>query len=323
MEDLVAEGRDADVDVALDGLAAFEAHHETVALLERCVPTLHGHLRNQGLQILERKRLSLNQATVAAHFERMGTQYKVEKALGQGPLTATYKAYRRDLDLTQVLRVLRPEFLGHPDVVARFLDLGRQSTKYVHQNLVLTRDVQTHPKERIHFIARDFVDGTTLQKLFAVGERISAAKTIRIIRRLLEALQSLHRDGEVHGSVKPSNIFITSQDRVILGDRGIPLQECPVAVDRMGYDFQYAAPEICTGEGRPGAAADFYSVGCVVYQLLCGRPPFESSNAFKLGSILRVLSVVQLPMPATPSYCDSSRRTPQRGSRPLTRRSPD
>jgi serine/threonine protein kinase len=105
---------------------------------------------------------------------------------------------------------------------------------------------------------------------------------LRITHQVLSALGPLHECGVLHGGIKPSNLFLGGQDRVLLGDPSLPIQGIGVALDRLSYDFRYAPPEMFRGSATLEPNADFYALGCVLYELLCGQPPFSSDNHYEL-----------------------------------------
>jgi serine/threonine protein kinase len=86
-----------------------------------------------------------------------------------------------------------------------------------------------------------------------------------------------------HGGVKPSNIFVCEGDRVILGDPALSVQGIGVPLERLSYDYRYAAPETFA-RGTMEPQSDFYSMGCVAYELACGQPPFVSDNYHELAA---------------------------------------
>jgi serine/threonine protein kinase len=283
-EQVALDGNTTDVSALLDGLAAFEAHPQVVGLLDRLAVLLKGELRNRTILLLERKRLGLELNNVAALFREIHSPYRIEKVLGQGLFAACYLAHLDGADLQVVVRVLRPEFVGQPNVRAQFLDLSNRALHVVHENLALSRETRAFPERNIYFVVRDYVDGVTLQQVFEREKRFEAAQFARILRQLLAALAAVHRRGMCHGGVKPSNIFLCKDDRVVLGDIALPVHGIGVAMQRLSYDYRYAAPEMFQGNGPLGPQSDYYSLGCVAYELVCGRPPFVCDNYIELAA---------------------------------------
>src|SRR5262249_45434652 len=139
------------------------------------------------------------------------------------------------------------------------------------------------PERNTYFIVRDYIDGVTLQKVLESGKRFEPGRLIKILRAIVEALGPVHRGGLCHGGIKPSNIFVCEEDRVKLGDPSLPVQGIGVALERLSYDYRYAAPEAFQGSGALVQQSDFYSLGCVAYELACGRPPYVSDNYLELA----------------------------------------
>jgi serine/threonine protein kinase len=282
VEDLARQGNSGIVDV-LDGLAAFKAHPEVVELLDRLLVCLKGDLRNRAILLLERKRLALDLEEMAALFREIRSPYRLQKALGQGLVTAAYLAHAEGTELAVVVRLLRSELVGQALLRTQFLDANKKALHLVQENLVLTREVRAFPERNIYFAVRDYVDGVTLQKVLEGGKRFESAQILAIFRQLLAALAAVHHKGMVHGGVKPSNIFICADDRVVLGDPSLPVKATGLVLDRLSYDYRYAAPETLHGTGTPGAPSDLYALGCVLYELACGEPPFVSDNYLELA----------------------------------------
>jgi serine/threonine protein kinase len=295
LEDLARQGRPEDVGAILDGLAAFESHPEVVRLLDRLVVLLKGDLRNRAILQLERKRLGLGLEKVTALFKEIHSPYRIEKVLGQGLFTAAYLARIEGMDLDVVVRVLRPEFVGQPQILTHFLDVAGGSLRYVHQNLVLTREVRSFADRGVYYAVRDYVSGVTLQQALQGGKKFEPPQIVEILGQILAALTPLHRAGACHGGIKPSNIFLCDDNRVILGDASPLVQGIGLALDRLSYDYRYAPPEAFRSGAGLEPASDFYSLGCVVYELVWGKPPFVSDNYLDLAAC-HARETIRLPM---------------------------
>ena len=302
--DLARQGLASQVRPILEGLGAFESHRDVVALLDRLILVLKGDLRNQAILMLDRKRLVLEMEKAATVFRAIHSPLRLIRVLGQGLFASAYAAIDEDDELDVVVRVLRPEFARQPLIRANFLDLGRQSRRIVHQNLVLTREVRAFPEHELYFLVRDHVNGVTLQSCLFAATEFSVRKQIAILKQIGGALGALHHAGIVHCGVKPSNIFLTDNDRVVLGDPSLPMTGIGASMERLAYDYQYAVPEMFQGSGLPGREADLYALGCVAHELACGLPPFVADNPFQLSAMH-----VQSPLEA-PSHRGSRLRLP-------------
>jgi serine/threonine protein kinase len=283
-ENLARDGDGVACAAVLDGLAAFEAHPQIVALLDCLLVLLQGDLRNRAILLLERKRLGLELDAVAAVFREIHSPYRIEKALGQGLFAANYLAHADGTELAVVVRVLRPELAGQGHVRARFLDLNKRALQIVHENVVLTREARAIPERNTYFAVQDYVDGVTLQKVLESGRRFDPPQIVQLLRQLLAALGAFHRRGLYHGGVKPSKAFVCADDRVVLGGATLPIQGIGLALERLSYDYRYAAPETFQNNGPVGPASDFYSLGCLAYELACGAPPFVSDHYIALAA---------------------------------------
>jgi serine/threonine protein kinase len=268
----------------LDGLTALEAHPDGVALLDRLTQVLQGDLRNRAILLLERKRLALALEATAALFREHHSPFRLVRVLGQGLYTAAYLARHDDADLDVVVRVLLPEYANRARVRAEFLDLGRRAARLVHQNLVRTLDTRALAERGLYYTVRDYVEAPTVQRLRDQKRDFTVPEVIGVVRQTLQALSPAHRQGLAHGGVKPSNLFLFPDGRLILGDPSLPPQG-EGDRSRLAYDYRYAAPELFRGGLVPGPAADLYALGCVAYELVCGATPFVSDNPFELAGM--------------------------------------
>jgi serine/threonine protein kinase len=261
----------------LDGLAVFEARGDLVRVLDRLGDVFQGDLRVRALQLLEHKRLGLDLEKTATIFREVRSPFRLQRVLGQGLFTASYLARDEQMDLEVVVRVLRPELACQSEIRRQFLDLCRKSIHYHHPNLAHTLEVRQFPEQDVYYIVRQYISGLTLQEVLAAGRQLEPLQVLEVLRQLLAALSELHAHGMDHGAIKPSNVFVCAGDKVVLGDLSLP----PLGVgetlrQRLAYDYRYAAPEALTGSAGP--RSDFYALGCVAYELLCGAPPFVSDH---------------------------------------------
>lgn len=244
IEGLARRLDDERIGFILEGFEAFASHPEVVSFLDRLVVRLRGDARNRAISLLERKRLGLQLEATAAHFREKQGRYRIEKVLGQGRLTASYLARDEEHELDVVVRVLRPEFVSQPHIRAQFLDLGRRCVHLVHQNLVSTRDTCTFPDRNIYCVIRKYIDGITLKKMLESGTRFEPAQALTILRQVLDGLRPLHEVAIAHGGIKPSNLFVSKEDFVIVGDPTLPAVGMGMARGRLSYGYRYVPPEL-------------------------------------------------------------------------------
>jgi serine/threonine protein kinase len=289
----LAETQDeAKMGFVLEGLAAIEAHKDVVTLLDSLVSLLKGALWQRAVFLLERKRLGLTFDDVADLFRQKESPYQLVELLGAGVFTAAYSATRRTSQLKFVVRVLRPEFAGNPRVRKAFLEMSQHSFDFHHPSLMLTRDFGGYPDKALYYIVRDHIDGPTLREVLAKGRRFEPVHSVRILKEVLGGLRRFHDgpDPMLHGGIKPSNIFLARDGRIILGDPSLPVPPPNTELKRLAYDFRYVAPEAFRSylsglDSQPlviGPRADYYSIGCVAYELLCGIAPFIAENHYEL-----------------------------------------
>jgi serine/threonine protein kinase len=269
----------ATAETLLAGLAVFEAHPDLVRLLDHLGDALTGDLRVRANQLLERKQLGLGLEQMAEKFRENHSPYRLERVLGQGLFTAAYLAQHTIADQPAVVRVLRPEFAAKAETRQQFLELCRKAYRFHHPNLAHTLEFQAFPHDNLIYTVREFLPEVTLQQVLDGGRTLEPAQVLEVLRQAVEALTALHPNGICHGGIKPSNIFLRTGDRVVLGDLSLSPQGMGEALKkRLAYDYRYAAPETFMSSQAPGPAADFYSLGCVAYELFCGSPPFVSDH---------------------------------------------
>jgi serine/threonine protein kinase/uncharacterized caspase-like protein len=287
-EGLARAGEAAQVGAVLDGLAALEAQREVVALLDRMAGLLRGGPRDRAFWLLDRKRLALDRERIAALLAENACDYEIDRTLGPGLYTGAYLAHQRVSELPVVLRVLRREYTSHPLVRSAFVEQGKQAVRFVHRNLATTREVKVYEKAELYFTVRDYVDGPTLREVLASGRRFEPLAVVKLLRGLLDVLVGLHEEGQVHGGIKPSNVFLSRNDRVILGDRSLPLLQLQMTFDpgRLAYDYRYAGPELFQPAGEAQLASDVYSLGCVAHELFKGGPPHVADSVFELYRLI-------------------------------------
>lgn len=210
--------------------------------------------------------------------------YRVERIIGRGGMGVVYLAEHVQLRRKVALKVLSPE-LEDERLRDRFIRESRLAASLDHPNIVSIYDAGD--AEGVLYIAMRLVEGGDLGGLIRSDGALHPQRAFVVIGQVGDALDSAHAAGLVHRDVKPANILVVpgvspgEPDRVYLTDFGLTRRAASTSgLTRTGQfvgTIDYVAPEQI--EGRPvDAAADIYSLGCVLYQCLTGRVPFDRDN---------------------------------------------
>ena len=208
--------------------------------------------------------------------------YRVRSVLGRGGMSVVYQAENLRLSSVIALKVLAPELATDDVFRARFLEESRMAASLNHPNVIPIYDMGS--QDDLLYIAMRYVSGTDMRQMIKKRGRILPATALFLVGQAARALDAAHRKGLVHRDVKPGNLLIergsdeADPDHVYLADFGITKH----AMSRSGLTstgqflgtIDYVAPEQIRGTSVVGQA-DQYSLGCVLYECLTGRVPFE------------------------------------------------
>jgi len=221
--------------------------------------------------------------------------YDVITPLARGGMGNIYLAEHSQTGVRVALKVLDPQFADHDEVVDRLYAEHDLAARASHPNLV-----EIHASDRssdgIPYLVMEYIDGETLAAI-AERERLGVHAIVAIGAQLASALAALHAGGVIHCDVKHDNVLIRrgGQLEVKLLDLGVSrLVDTPVeAEDSIAGTPWCMAPE--QWEGRPTTASDVYALGCLLYDLVTGAPPFE-------GSLPELMIAHLQQRPARPSW---------------------
>jgi eukaryotic-like serine/threonine-protein kinase len=203
-------------------------------------------------------------------------QFHVEREIGRGGDARVFLAYDRS-GRKVALKILHPEFL---DSVAaeRFLREIKLVSRLNHPRIAGLLD--SGERDWFVYLAMAFIDGPTLREALGSGRKLSVSDTLRVARDLLDALRHAHQLGIVHRDVKPENVVICPGRGAVLLDFGIAraiVTSISREITRAGLTVgssSYMSPEQINGDQKIDGRSDLYSVGCVLFECLAGRPPF-------------------------------------------------
>ncbi len=227
-------------------------------------------------------------------FRNLDERYEHVGSLGSGGMSTVYKARDKLLDRIVAIKQLKGELVSE-DMLQRFEREAKAYAALKHRNIVSVFDFGTDEHNK-PFLVMDFVEGTSLDEVIARGA-MEPALILAIFIELLEGLDHAHKKSIVHRDLKPANVMVSevvqgenSGPRIKLLDFGIAKMETENGGAGEAFRTQaglvmgsplYMSPEQAEGSSLVDARSDIYSVGCMLYEVLTGRPPFRGENFMK------------------------------------------
>jgi eukaryotic-like serine/threonine-protein kinase len=207
----------------------------------------------------------------------LAERYEILQMLGEGGMGAVYKAQDRELDRIVALKVIRSELAGHPTILQRFKQELILARKITHRNVIRIYDLGVTAGMR--FITMEFVEGEDLASLLA-QRKFEPAEAVRILRQVCAALEAAHGEGVIHRDLKPQNIMVEADGRVVVMDFGLARSMEATGMTQAGALLgtpAYMSPE--QAKGLPAdSRSDIFALGIIAYQLLTGALPFQADT---------------------------------------------
>lgn len=206
-------------------------------------------------------------------------RYSLLEKIGEGGAAEVFRARDQRLDRVVAIKILRRQFVNDQASRARFINEARAAAGLTHPNIVDVYDFGEGPDGSM-FIAMQFVEGHDLKDVLQKRGRMTAAEAISIATQVCFALSAAHARGLIHRDVKPQNIMIDRKGHARLSDFGIVKALSGPELTQTGMTFgtaAYISPEQATGQPI-SPASDVYGLGCVMYEMLAGTPPFTGDN---------------------------------------------
>jgi len=213
-------------------------------------------------------------------------RYQVTHLIARGGMATVYRAQDLMLNRPVALKVLYPELSVDQNFVERFRREAQAAANLSHPNIVPVFD--WGEEDGTYFIVMELIEGTSLAGLLASGRRPSPAKAASLVAQVAGALAYAHRAGVVHRDVKPGNILLTNDGLVKVTDFGIAqamsTKDNLTASGSVMGTATYFSPEQAEGAVVDGRS-DVYSLGVVLYELLCGHPPFRADSPVAVATM--------------------------------------
>ncbi|MGB7819188.1 MAG: Stk1 family PASTA domain-containing Ser/Thr kinase, partial [Ornithinibacter sp.] len=224
----------------------------------------------------------------------LGGRYEVGELLGRGGMAEVHQGYDARLGRQVAIKMLRSELARDHTFVTRFSREAQSAAGLNHASIVAVYD---HGEDnltqaggatvKVPYIVMEYVDGRTLREVLTERGQIPPNEAVKTMEGVLDALAYSHRMGIVHRDIKPANVMITADGTVKVMDFGIAraLADANATMTQTQAvvgTAQYLSPEQAQGQ-TVDARSDLYSAGCMLFELLTGRPPFQGDSPVSIA----------------------------------------
>jgi len=216
-----------------------------------------------------------------------GTKFSIEgfsnlEKIGQGGYGVVYKARQTSLNRLVAIKVLLPKFSKQTDARERFLREANALARLNHPNIVSA--ITAGESNGVYYYVMEYLDGETLDKRIRKGGPLHWSEALPVVRDVARALDHAHENGVIHRDIKPGNIILLRDGSVKLADLGLAriASGDDIYVTQTGVIMgtpAYISPEMARGEKTIDIRTDIYSLGITLFDMIVGRPPYESDNA--------------------------------------------
>jgi serine/threonine protein kinase len=206
--------------------------------------------------------------------ETIAGRYDLFEVLGRGGMSVVYRALDRVLDRIVAVKILPAAYAENPTLVERFTREARAAARLNHPNIVAVYDSGTD--RSVHYIVMECVAGVDLAHLMRERGPLPIADAAEIAAQIASALSAAHQAGIIHRDVKPANVMVQPSESIKVLDFGIARARDDADLTRTTTvlgSAPYMAPEVAMG-GSAEERSDIYSLGCVLYEMVTGSPPF-------------------------------------------------
>lgn len=214
----------------------------------------------------------------------LGNRYEIIKKIGDGGMAFVYKAKDILLNRIVAVKVLRPEFVDDDEFLGKFKREAEAVASLSHPNIVNVYDVGEDGK--VHYIVMEYIDGENLKEIIKNEGTLDEYTALDITKQIAMALSAAHKKGIIHRDIKPHNILISNEGRVVkVADFGIAKAVSNSTMTNIGSiigSVHYFSPEQAKGKFVSNNA-DLYSLGIVLYEMIIGKVPFRGDSPISIA----------------------------------------
>jgi len=240
--------------------------------------------------------------------KKLSNRYLIEDMLGQGGMSAVYKATDPNLKRVVAIKMIHTHLSDNPNFVQRFEEEAAAVAQLRHPGIIQVFDF--NKDDDVYYMVLEFVPGETFQDLLKRlnkdDRRLSVNKVAKYMANVCDAVDYAHQRGMIHRDIKPANIMLNTQDQAILMDFGIAKivgGQSHTATGAVVGTAMYMSPEQIRGE-TPDRRSDIYALGVTLFEMVGGRPPFQADSAMTL-MMMHVNDPVPDPKKLNPEVPDA------------------
>jgi len=240
-------------------------------------------------------------------------RYRMDSLLGRGGMGVVYRATHIHIDTEFAIKVLHPDLVANQSAIERFRREARAAGRIHHPNAIQVTDFGV-TKEGIVYLVMELVDGQSLREMLLMEGTFEYYRAVAIMHQACAAVEAAHQSGVIHRDLKPDNIVVQrvgNIEKVKVLDFGIaklkektPSDDSGQSLTREGMVIgtpEYMSPEQCRARSLD-ARSDIYSLATILYEMLCGAPPFTAESPLEvvakhLNGVTRPLSQVCSSVP--------------------------
>jgi serine/threonine protein kinase len=216
----------------------------------------------------------------------LSNRYRIDELLGQGGMSAVYKATDPNLKRVVAIKIIHPHLSNDSDFVKRFEEEATAVAQLRNPGIIQVFDFNRD--DDVYYMVLEFVPGETLQehlaRLHDSGRKLAIKSAIEYVAEVCDALDYAHQRGMIHRDIKPANLMLNVTGQVILMDFGIAKivgGQRHTATGAVVGTAMYMSPEQIRGT-HVDSRTDIYSLGVTLFEMVSGRPPFEADSAMTL-----------------------------------------
>ncbi len=226
---------------------------------------------------------------------RQVANFRIDRVIGRGGMAVVYHGWDVKLNRPVAIKMIDARYRDNPVYAERFVREAQTVAKWRHEHII--QIYYADDEDGLYYFAMEYIDGLNLKQLLAQytakNELMPHDEVLRIGQAIAQALDYAHKQGIIHRDVKPSNVMVTNDNRVILTDFGLVMDVSEGSLGEVFGSSHYIAPEQARNSSDAVPQSDLYALGIILYEMLAGSVPFDDPSP----TTVALQQVTQAPPP--------------------------